>query len=386
VGSGSQPRSANVCYVVPENRATTIQHFAHVPHLLGELAKHARVAALVERGDPIEVAGVEPVITMRYGATHGVRRVLEYVSAARRLKAAGFDTYFLRYSRIAALVLIATRPLFRHRIVYWSSGQADMLADGQRVTMRRRFDHWLNRFVLRRADKVVTGPESMVTYMTERWKLRPGHVSLLYNDIDTDRFAPVDPTERAALRTRLGIGAEEWCVLVVQRLAYRRGTRLLVPIVEQLVKDGHTPLRLFVIGTGDEDEVLLERAVAESFAGDHITLLGPLPNAQTPDWYRAADAFLMPSYEEGFARVLLEAMAAATPIVTTRAGGSADVVGASYPYIVEIGDRDGMVDALERLAACDHAELEGLGEDLRIRACARFSTPQVAAMLAEQLA
>jgi glycosyltransferase involved in cell wall biosynthesis len=363
-----------------------MQHFAHVPRLLVALATHVRVAAIVERGELLDVPGVEPVIVLRHGDRRGIGRTLEYLRAARSMRASGFDTFFLRYSRLAACVLILTRPYFGHRVIYWSSGQADMPPPGGgRIGVRTRCNLWLNGWVLRGVDRVVTGPETMLAYMSRRWRIPPERVSLLYNDVDIDRFAPIDADERALVRKRLGWKDDEWVVLVVHRLAYRRGSRLLVPIVEQLVTRDVDDVRLVVIGDGP-DATHLEWAIASSDdARDRISLAGGIPNADLPDWYRAADAFLMPSYEEGFPRVLLEAMASALPIVTTRAGGSADVVGTQYPFLVDIGDVGALVDAIATLRDLEPSERGELGAALRQRAVERYATDQVAGMLAELL-
>jgi glycosyltransferase involved in cell wall biosynthesis len=172
---------------------------------------------------------------------------------------------------------------------------------------------------------------------------------------------------------------------MVHRLAYRRGSRLLVPIAEQLAAQAVDDVRLVVVGDGP-DAALLERAVGSSSeASERLLLVGSIPNADLPGWYRAADAFLMPSYEEGFPRVLLEAMASALPIVTTNAGGSTDVVGADYPFLVEVGDICALVDAIVKLRSLTSDERGTLGGALRQRAVERYATDRVAEMLAELL-
>jgi glycosyltransferase involved in cell wall biosynthesis len=375
----------NVCYVVPEHTAESSQHFAHVPNLLRVLSTHMRVAALVERGEPLVIPGVEPVIVLRDRSSWHPLRVLEYVQAARKLRAAGFDTYFVRYSRNATTILLLTRPFLKHRVVFWSSGQADMRdPDGERVRVARgiklRWNGWINRSV----DKFVTGPETMVTFMQRRWNLRPERVALLYNDIDTSRFAPARGDEREALRVARGWDGK-FVVLVVHRLAYRRGSRLLVPTFEKLVASGIDDVRLVVAGDGPDFE-RLKRDAAESSCAAAIELLGPVANRDLPDLYRAADCFLMPSYEEGFPRVLLEAMSTELPVVTTSAGGSADVMGEGYPYVVAPGDVDAMVRAIAELRGLTPESRVKLGRALRLRVVDRYATERVAEMLAQLLA
>jgi glycosyltransferase involved in cell wall biosynthesis len=362
------------------------EHFAHVPRLLEALARRVRVAAIVERGEPIAVPGVEPVIVLEHGHGRNARRFLDLARAAHAIRRRGFDTFFLRYSRIAALTLLATRPFAKHRILYWSSGQADMPnPDGAKRSLLDRANGWLNGFVLRRVDTVVTGPETMVDYMCKRWRVKPDRVALLYNDIDVTRFAPADDETRRRGRAERGWNNDDCVVLMVHRLAYRRGSRRLVPIVEQLVERGVDHVRMVVIGDGPDRDFIEKQAAESATARGRIELTGPVPNVELPDWYRAADVFLMPSYEEGFPRVLLEAMATGLPIATTAAGGARDVVGPEYPYTVDVADTDRLVDALTKLCNTSIEERVSLGQRLRQRAEDVFATERVADALAKLL-
>ena len=78
-------------------------------------------------------------------------------------------------------------------------------------------------------------------------------------------------------------------------------------------------------------------------------------------------------------------MASSLPIVTTTAGGSADVVGPPYPFLVDTGDVGALVDAIERLRNLAPSERCKVGAGLRQRAVERYATDQVAGMLAELL-
>ena len=375
----------NVCYVVPEHTADSMQHFAHVPNLLRALAEHGRVAALVERGEPLVIPGVEPVIVLSDRSSSNPLRAFEYVRAARQLRAAGFDTYFIRYSRMAVTVLLLTRPFLKHRIMFWSSGQADMRdPDGEGIRAGRRFKLQWNRWINRSVDKFVTGPETMVPFMQQRWRLPPGHVSLLYNDIDASRFAPGPRDEREALRRARG-WHDKFVILMVHRIAYRKGSRLLVPTLEKLVASGIDDVRLVVAGGGPDFD-RLARDTAESACASSMELLGPVANRDLPDLYRAADCFLMPSYEEGFPRVLLEAMATEVPVVTTNAGGSADVMGDGYSCVVPTGDVDAMVRSLAEVHDLTPDARAEIGRALRQRVIDRYTTDRVAEMLARLLA
>jgi glycosyltransferase involved in cell wall biosynthesis len=224
----------------------------------------------------------------------------------------------------------------------------------------------------------------MVEYASRQWRMPRSKICLLYNDVDTDRFAPLPPPERQRARARAGWRDDEFVILFVHRLSYRKGARRLAPIFHTVLSAMTTPVRLVVIGDGpDRDRV--ERAAADPRFAGRMQILGAVPNRELPEMYAAADCLLMPSLEEGFPRVLLEAMAAGLPLVTTDAGGSADVVGPDYPYVAPVGDLDLLTGHLLSVAALPATERHALGHRLRARAQAEFSPQRVAGMLEDLL-
>ncbi|HKX87942.1 MAG TPA: glycosyltransferase, partial [Sphingopyxis sp.] len=69
------------------------------------------------------------------------------------------------------------------------------------------------------------------------------------------------------------------------------------------------------------------RALAQKLGvDDRVHFMGPVPNADLPRLYRAADAVVMPSVSEGLANAWVEALACGTPIVISDAGGAAELV------------------------------------------------------------
>jgi glycosyltransferase involved in cell wall biosynthesis len=194
----------------------------------------------------------------------------------------------------------------------------------------------------------------------------------------------VPKASRQALRSQYGWRDDEFVVLTVHWLAFRRGSRLLVPAFEKFVAGGVAGARFVIAGAGPDLE-RVRREAADSSLASSIEVLGAIPNRELPDLYRAADCFLMPSYEEGFPRVLLEAMATELPLVTTTAGGSADVVGSDYPYIVPTGDVDVIAHALADVHALGGDARVDIGRALRLRVEQHFSTDRVADMFVRLL-
>ncbi|TPG61076.1 glycosyltransferase family 4 protein [Roseomonas nepalensis] len=141
-------------------------------------------------------------------------------------------------------------------------------------------------------------------------------VTVLRNGVDLGAFAPRD---RAAARAALGLG-EGPVLLSVGLLIERKGHHHVIAALRDL--PGHT---LLIAGEGPERGALL--ALAERCGvGDRVLLVGPQPHGRLPEFYSAADALVLASSREGWANVLLEAMACGTPVVASPAWGSREAV------------------------------------------------------------
>ncbi len=83
-------------------------------------------------------------------------------------------------------------------------------------------------------------------------------------------------------------------------------------------------VRVVVVGGGPLRAKLEQQAAALGLV-ERVRFTGPLPQDTLPDWYRAADLFVLPSHSEGVPNVLLEASACGTPWVASRVGGIPEI-------------------------------------------------------------
>jgi phosphatidylinositol alpha-1,6-mannosyltransferase len=110
-----------------------------------------------------------------------------------------------------------------------------------------------------------------------------------------------------------------------------------------------------VAGDGDDRQRL--EAVAAELAPGIVRFLGFVPDAELPDLYRLADLYVMPSTEEGFGIVYLEAAACGLRVVGGRGGGTADAIpDERVGVIVDPADRTALSAAIEQQLAQGKAD------------------------------
>lgn len=144
-----------------------------------------------------------------------------------------------------------------------------------------------------------------------------------------------------------------------------------------------TPVKLRVVGTGPELPAL-RGLVAELRLQERVALLGHLPFEALAAEYRSADVFCLPSLQEGFGIVFLEAMAVGLPVVACRAAAVPEVVpDGECGMLVAPRDVPALAFALERLCG-DEGERERLGAAGR-RRVARYDAPIVAGQFLEAI-
>jgi glycosyltransferase involved in cell wall biosynthesis len=143
----------------------------------------------------------------------------------------------------------------------------------------------------------------------------PAKVTVLRNGVDLKLFRPLD---RQAARKRLDLDGPT--LISVGLLIERKGHHLIVEAMASL--PGYT---LLIAGEGPE-RGNLERQIQRLGLQDRVRLLGARPHDELPELYGAADALILASSREGWANVLLEAMACGTPAIGSPIWGNPEVI------------------------------------------------------------
>jgi glycosyltransferase involved in cell wall biosynthesis len=219
------------------------------------------------------------------------------------------------------------------------------------------------RHVLRRSAAITTVSRWLAREVTA---ILPGiSPTVAPMPVDTDLFTPGGTRSSDRL-------------LFVGRLNAQKGIQHLIRALAAM----KTPASLDVVGAGPDRDGLV-RLAGELGVSSRIQWLGSLPQQALADRYREAAALVVPSIDEGFGLVAVEAQLCATPVVAADSGGLPDIVRHDQTGIlVPSADPAALAAALDALLARPDRG-RSLGEAGRMHALASFAPESVARRYAE---
>lgn len=167
-------------------------------------------------------------------------------------------------------------------------------------------------------------------------------------------------------------------LVAIGRLVEQKGQLALVEGLARTKEDIH----LTLIGDG-EMRGQIETLIAQHALASRITLTGWVDEDRIKQELAQAHALVMPSFAEGLPMVVMEAMAAARPVIATYIAGTPELVEPEKTgWLVPAGDVGALAAAMDRFAQTDDATLTQMGQDARKRVLQRHDIDVEAAKLA----
>jgi glycosyltransferase involved in cell wall biosynthesis len=198
-----------------------------------------------------------------------------------------------------------------------------------RAWMHRRFE----RLALAEADAIIVTTPELAAYVGDRVRSSQ-RVHVLPNAVDTLRFRPV-PRLPASVATLLYVG----------RLSPEKNLSTLIAVAAKL--RGRSEVKLRFVGDGPLRDTLAAEAAG---AGVMLEIVPVVEHGRLPAIYAAADLFVLPSFTEGHAKVLIEAMSCGLPCIASNVGGNRTAIDDGRTgLLVSPRDTGSFADAIERL-------------------------------------
>lgn len=206
-------------------------------------------------------------------------------------------------------------------------------------------------------------------YIRNKWF--SGEKSIcVYNGIDQSRFQ-FKPEVRKVMRQKFALKDDDFCLLFVGRMAEPKDIPNLLEAFA-ILSAKHDNVKLVLVGGGELQDEMSSLAKTKGIA-DRLFFEGSRSNVV--DYYSMADCFVMPSAWEGFGMVLVEAMSCGLPVVTTDAGGCAEVV-SDKRFIVPIKDSVALAEKIKMVMSMSPLERESVIKQNYLQA-ERFSLDRI---------
>ena len=234
---------------------------------------------------------------------------------------------------------------------------------------RLSIEAFFERIHVRRVETVLATSAYSASRIVEDYGVPSGRVRVVPEPIELERWEQL-------LRAVPALPREKPSILCVAHLYPRKDVATLVGAMSRL----EAAVTLRVAGGGPELS-RLQRLARRLALGDRVEFLGHVPLARLAAEYASADVFCLPSRQEGFGIVFLEAMAAGLPIVAARAAAVEELL--ECGILVPPGDESALAEALSRLLG-DAAERRRLSVAGRKRV-QRYDAPLVAAEFLEAI-
>lgn len=182
---------------------------------------------------------------------------------------------------------------------------------------------WLEQQVYRRSSQFIVLSQTFRDILHHEYQVPLEKIQIIPGGVDIDRFnINLSPTEA---RSQLNWHPDRPIIFCIRRLAKRMGLENLITAMTQ-VRSKYPDILLYIAGKGALAETL-QTQIEELDLTNNVKLLGYVPDEHLPLCYRAANFSVVPTVAlEGFGLIVIESLAAGTPVLGTPIGGIPEIL------------------------------------------------------------
>jgi glycosyltransferase involved in cell wall biosynthesis len=273
---------------------------------------------------------------------------------AEKMKSIGAEVLFLKTGRIRNLNPVTVKKfisIIRERdiaLIHTDSSTetlyAGIAAKIMKVPLiwhiRARDGEWL-------LDRILTSLSTRMILVADALRARFQRIDhqqspTIYNGIDLEEFDSFAPSP--SVRDEFSIPEDAVLLACIGRIEEKKGQEYLISAMKHAAN-----AKLLLAGRADETYLKRLRGLCEELGiSDRVIFAGQ--RNDIPALLRSVDLLILPSLTEAFSRVILEAMAAAKPVIATDTGGNAEaVIDGETGFLVPIKDTSALADKISNL-------------------------------------
>ena len=216
----------------------------------------------------------------------------------------------------------------------------------------------IERYLARRSTGIIAISETQKHELADIYHIcEPEKISIIPLGLDLDKFQMHQEMKRAAFRKEFDLEEDDICIGIIGRVVPVKNHSLFVAAAKKVLEKTSKSIKFLIIGDGDM-RPQMETEFAEAGIDYTYYPIDPRPaTAICTSWQTEMDYVLsgldivaLTSHNEGTPVSLIEAQAAAKPVVSTNVGGVKDVVADNQTgYITDPGDAEAFAEALLKL-------------------------------------
>lgn len=196
---------------------------------------------------------------------------------------------------------------------------------------------YFQKRILEKAKTVISNSAYLAEQAEKRLGISlEGKKQIVFNGIHTENYYPAPNLQSANKVVTLG------------RFVYKKGFDVFLDAIRQV----KTKIpNLSVVMAGDGSELQRCKELAQSYGlSDTVEFVGKIKNSEVPDFLRQARLFVLPSRDEPFGIVVLEALACGIPTIITDSGGATEIVDDNVNgYVVPVENPEAMAEKIAAL-------------------------------------
>ena len=214
---------------------------------------------------------------------------------------------------------IAPRPLVTHFHGPWALESSVEAKKSLAVKIKK----WLEGSVYRRSQQAIVLSKAFGDILHREYQIPLEKINVIPGGVDIERF-DIDVSQSAA-RDRLNWSGNRPIIFCIRRLAKRMGLENLVTAMVDVCAL-HPDVLLYIAGKGELTDTL-QAQIIELKLDNNVKLLGYVSDEDLPLCYRAANFSVVPTIAlEGFGLIVVESLAAGTPVLGTPIGGIPEIL------------------------------------------------------------
>ncbi|XZF13795.1 glycosyltransferase [Chitinophagaceae bacterium MMS25-I14] len=249
----------------------------------------------------------------------------------------------------------------------------------------------IERYLARRSSGIIAISDLQKHELADVYKICPDEkINIIPLGFDLNRFSDMQEQKREQFRSKYYIAPDEIAIGIIGRIVPVKNHSLFVAAAARVLAQTGQKVRFIIIGDGDmrpqmENE-LKQAGIDYAYAPQELrraTAICTSWQTEMDEVIAGLDIIALTSHNEGTPVSLIEAQAAARPVVSTNVGGVADVVmNGRTGYITEKGNAEAFADALLLLAEQEELRLL-FGQEGRKHVFSKYSYQRLVGDMSE---